>query len=75
MSKIDHQIMQKRKDFYLVHKKKGVPVNVAGLLYTEEDSFSGWVNNSKVKNLTLTKSKFSEKDINSDVFNIWILMS
>ena len=44
MSKVDHLIMQKSKDFYLIQKKKGNAVNIAGLIFTEEDSISGWVN-------------------------------
>ena len=41
MNKIDHLIMQKSKDFYLIQKKKGMAINIAGLLFTEEDSISG----------------------------------
>ena len=44
MNKIDHLIMQKSKDLYLIQKKKGSAINIAGLLFTEEDSISGWVN-------------------------------
>ena len=44
MSKIDHLIMQKSKDFYLIQKKKGNAIKIAGLLFTEEDSTSGWIN-------------------------------
>ena len=44
MTKIDHLLMQKSKGFSLVQKKKGIAVNVAGIMFTEEDSFSGWVN-------------------------------
>ena len=44
ISKVYHLIMQKSKDFYLIQKKKGNAVNVAGLIFTEEDSISGWVN-------------------------------
>ena len=41
MSKVDHLIMQKSKDFYLIEKKKGNAVNIAGLIFTEEDSIMG----------------------------------
>ena len=37
MTKIDHLLMQKSKDFFLIQKKKGSPVNVQGISFTEED--------------------------------------
>ena len=52
MTKIDHLLMQKSKDFFLIQKKKGSPVNVQGILFTEEDSVSGWVNR-QVKDLRI----------------------
>ena len=36
MTKIDHLLMRKSKDYFLIEKKKGNPVNVQGILFTEE---------------------------------------
>ena len=44
MSKLERFIMQKSKDFYLLEKQKGLTVNVAGLMYTEEESTVNWIN-------------------------------
>ena len=38
--------MQKSKLFFQLEKKKGMQVNMAGLIFTEEESVSGWINRS-----------------------------
>ena len=38
--------MQKSKLFFQLDKKKGMHVNMAGLVFTEEESASGWMNRS-----------------------------
>ena len=56
MSKIDLAIMQKSKLFYQIEKKKGQSVNMAGLLFTEEESVAGWINRSE-KDIKFRKPK------------------
>ena len=46
MSKLNQLLMQKSKNFYMFEKKKGCSINVAGLLFTEEEAISRWVNRS-----------------------------
>ena len=46
MNKIDLLIMQKSKLFFQLGKKKGMQVNMAGLIFSEEESVSGWINRS-----------------------------
>ena len=36
--------MQKSKLFFHLEKKKGMHINMAGLIYTEEESVNGWIN-------------------------------
>ena len=36
MSKLDYLLMQKRKSFYQLEKKKGLNVHVTGLIFTEK---------------------------------------
>jgi len=47
LNKIDLAIMQKCKLFYQLEKKKGQSVNMAGLLFTEEESVAGWINTTE----------------------------
>ena len=44
MNKIDLLIMQKSKLFFKLEKKRGQNVNMAGLMFSEEESVSGWIN-------------------------------
>ena len=44
MSKLDQLLMQKSKNFYQLEKKKGCNFNVASLIFTEDESITGWVN-------------------------------
>ena len=46
MTKLDQLLMQKSKNFYMLVKKKGCNVNVAGLLFTEKEAVSGWIKRS-----------------------------
>ena len=39
--------MQKSKDFYLLQKKKGCAINIAGLRYTEDQSVDGLTDRKK----------------------------
>ena len=43
MNKIDLLIMEKSKVFYQLEKKKGQNVNMAGLIFSEVESVSGWM--------------------------------
>ena len=56
MNKIDLTIMQKSKLFYQIEKKKGHSVNMLGLLFTEEESVTGWINRSE-KDIKFRKPK------------------
>ena len=56
MSKIDLTIMQKSKLFYQIEKKKGQSINMAGLLFTEVESVTGWINRSE-KDIKFKKPK------------------
>ena len=48
MAKIDQLICNaKSKNFYQLGKKKGLNVNFAGLMFTEEASVSGWINRTE----------------------------
>ena len=47
ISKIDHLLMLKSKSFYQLEKKKGHNINLAGLMYTEEESIAGWINRNE----------------------------
>ena len=45
MAKLDQLIMQKKQMFSSTGKK-GLKVNIAGLMFTEAESISGWMNRS-----------------------------
>ena len=47
ISKIDHILMLKSKSFYQLEKKKGRNINLAGLMFTEEETIAGWINRSE----------------------------
>ena len=47
MSKLYQLLTQKSKSFYQLEKNKGLTVNVAGLIFTEEESISRWINRSE----------------------------
>ena len=38
--------MQKSKLFFQLEKKKGLQINIAGLIFSEEESVNGWMNRS-----------------------------
>ena len=46
MKKINLLIMQKSKLFLKLEKKKGMQINMAGLIFSEEESVNGWINRS-----------------------------
>ena len=46
MNKIDLLIMQTRKLSFQLEKKKGLQINMAGLIFSEEESVNGWINRS-----------------------------
>ena len=46
-TKLDHLLMLKSKSFYQVEKKKGLSINLAGLIFTEEESIAGWINRTE----------------------------
>ena len=48
ISKIDHMLMLKSKSFYKLEKKKGQSINLAGLIFTEEESIAGWINRNEM---------------------------
>ena len=52
MSKLDYLLMQKRKSFYQLEKKKGLNVHVTGLIFTEEESISRRIDRSE-KNIKI----------------------
>ena len=54
--KIDLMIMQKSKLFVQLEKKKGFNVNMAGLMFTEEESVNGWINRT-TKDIRFRKPK------------------
>ena len=56
MNKIDLLIMQKSKLFFQLEKKKGMHINMAGLIHTEEESVNGWINRS-AKDIKFRKPK------------------
>ena len=56
MNKIDLTIMQKSKLFYQIEKKKGHSINMAGRLFTEEESVTEWINISE-KDIKFRKPK------------------
>ena len=56
MNKIDLLIMQKSKLFFQLEKKKGLQVNMAGLIFSEEESVNGWINRSS-KDIKMRKPK------------------
>ena len=60
MNKIDLLIMQKSKLFFQLEKKKGLPVNTAGLLFSEEESVHGW-NNRSLRDIKFRKPKSFEE--------------
>ena len=43
ITKLDHLLMLKSKSFYQVEKKKGLSLNLAGLIFSEEESIAGWI--------------------------------
>ena len=47
ISKIDHLLMLKSKSFYQLEKKKGLSINLAGLMFSEEESIAGWINRNE----------------------------
>ena len=47
ITKIDHMLMLKSKSFYQLEKRKGLNVNLAGLIFSEEESISGWINRTE----------------------------
>ena len=47
ISKIDHLLMLKSKSFYQLEKKKGHDINLAGLMYSEEESIARWINRNE----------------------------
>ena len=62
MNKIDLLIVQKNKLFFQLEKKKGQTVNMAGLMFSEDESVSGWINSS-VKDIKFKLPKtFAELD-------------
>ena len=56
MNKIDLLIMQKSKLVFQLEKKKGLQVNMAGLIFSEEESVNGWINRSS-KDIKMRKPK------------------
>ena len=56
MNKIDLLIMQKSKLFFQLEKKKGLQVNMAGLIFSEEESVNGWIDRSS-KDIKMRKPK------------------
>ena len=52
--------MQKSKLFFQLEKKKGLQVNMAGLLFSEEESVNGWINRSS-RDIKFRKSKSFEE--------------
>ena len=52
--------MQKSKLFFQLEKKKGLQVNMAGLLFSEEESVNGWINRSS-RDIKFRKPKSFEE--------------
>ena len=48
--------MQKSKMFFQLEKKKGLNINTAGLIFSEEESVNGWINRSE-KDIKFRKPK------------------
>ena len=44
MSKLDNLIFQKSKDFYTLEKRRGSDIKCFGLIFTEEDVKTNWIN-------------------------------
>ena len=44
MSKLDNLVFQKSKDFYILEKRRDANIKCVGLLFTEEDVKTNWVN-------------------------------
>ena len=44
MSKLDNLIFQKSKDFYTLEKRRGADIKCFGLMFTEEDVKTNWIN-------------------------------
>ena len=44
MTKLDNLIFQKSKDFYTLEKRRGSSIKCFGLIFTEEDVKTSWVN-------------------------------
>ena len=44
MTKLDNLIFQKSKDFYTLEKRRGPSIKCLGLVFTEEDVKTNWVN-------------------------------
>ena len=59
MSKIDHLLMHK-SSFFQLEKKKGTNVDLAGLIFTEDESISGWANRTEQVIKVRTPNNFDE---------------
>ena len=44
MSKLDNLIFQKSKDFFTLEKRRGLNIKCFGLMFTEEDVKTNWIN-------------------------------
>ena len=47
MSKLGNLIFQKSKGFYILEKRRCSNIKCLGLIYTEEESISGWIHRNK----------------------------
>ena len=80
MNKIDLLIMQKSKLFFQLDKKKEMQVNMARLIFSGEESVSGWINRS-TKDIKFRQPKRLQNWKNgimvipTNVFIIWTLKS
>ena len=60
MTKLDNLIFQKSKDFYTLEKRRGSSIKCFGLIFTEEDVKTSWVNRKLEALKTVLPTNFEE---------------
>ena len=74
MTKTDHMLMLKSKSFYQLEKRKGLSINLAGFMFSEEESISGWINRTEDIIKMKMPNNFDELEKYNEGHIMWMLM-